>query len=252
MTGEIAGSLGAAVIVHSKNKGYGAALATLFTRARLDAADILVTLDGDGQHNPADIEKLLEPLVKGEADVVVGSRFLDKSTKMPGYRKVGIQAITKISGAMAYKGLTDAQSGFRAYNKSALNTLVPSEMGMGASIEILAKAHSSGLKVIEIPTRVSYSTDSSTQNPAYHGLDVMLSLVKHLSIRHPLMFYGIPGLVSFFIAILSWYFTLSIFVSKGTIFTNVALVAVASTVVGLILMAVAVILWVLISVIREK
>jgi glycosyltransferase involved in cell wall biosynthesis len=252
MTAEIAGSLGASVICHSRNKGYGAALATLFARARLEDADIMVTLDGDGQHDPADIEKVLGPLVKGEADIVVGSRFLDGTTKMPGYRKAGIQAITKVSGAIAYNGLTDAQSGFRAYNKKALDTLVPSEMGMGASTEILAKAHYSGLKVIEVPIRVAYSVDSSKRNPAYQGLDVTLSLVKHLSIRHPLMFYGIPGLASLLIAAGSWYMTLSIFETRGTIFTNVALVAVAATVVGLVLVGIAVMLWVLISVIREQ
>jgi glycosyltransferase involved in cell wall biosynthesis len=251
-TGDIARSLGAEVVTHQTNMGYGSALASLFSRAWQEDVDILVTLDGDGQHDPTEIPKVIEPLIKGDADVVVGSRFLDGGTTMPRYRKAGIQAITKMSGALAYDGLTDAQSGFRAYNKQALGVLAPTEMGMGASTEILAKARNLGLKVTEVPIRVSYGPSSSTSNPVYHGLDVVLSTVKHLSIRHPLMFYGIPGLVSFTIAILSWYMTLNISEAKGSVFTNIALVAVASTVVGLILMAVAVILWVLISVIRER
>ncbi len=124
-------------------------------------------------------------------------------------------------------------------------------MGMGHT-EILSKAHDLGLKAIEVPITVSYIQGSSKRNPVYQGLDVLLSLVKHLSIRHPLMFYGIPGFVSLLIAVVFWYWTLSIFVAEKTIITNVALIAMATSLVGLILVAIAVILWVLISVVRES
>lgn len=251
MTADIAKGLGAEVVSHSRNMGYGAALSTLFSQAKQEDFDVMITLDGDGQHNPDDISKVVGPLISGNADVVVGSRFLDGATKMPNYRKVGIQAITKASGVLAYGGLTDAQSGFRAYNKRALDLLSPSELGMGASTEILSKAQTLGLRVMEVPIGVSYAPSALKRNPFYQGLDVILSLVKHLSIRHPLMFYGIPGFASLLIAVGFWYWTFSIFVATRAVITNIALIAVASTVVGLILMAIAVILWVLISVVRE-
>ncbi len=252
-TGKIARSLGAEVIAHSRNMGYGAALSSLFAKSRETGADIMVTMDADGQHDPRLIPKLLAPLLEGEADIVIGSRFLNfSSDEMPQYRRGGVKAITKLADKIAYAGLSDAQSGFRAYNKKSLALLRPTEMGMGASTELLSKAKDADLKIAEVPTQVSYDEGSSSSNPIYHALDVVLSMVKHLSIRHPLMFYGFPGLVSSLIAIGFWWWTLSIFVETRRIVTNIALIAVASTVVGLVLLAVAIILWVMVSVVRER
>ena len=95
---------------------------------------------------------------------------------MPNHRKVGAQAITKLSGAMAYFGLTDAQSGFRVTIKRAIKSLAISEMGMVLGTEILSKAHDLGLKAIEVPITVSYIQGSSKRNPVYQGLDVFFLL----------------------------------------------------------------------------
>ena len=252
LTGEIAEELGAEVITHPRNMGYGAALTSLFTRAQEEGADILVTLDGDGQHDPTEISRVIEPLARGDADVVIGSRFLDAKTRMPRYRRAGVRGLTKMSDAMSYDGLTDAQSGFRAYNKKALENLVPAEMGMGASTEILSRAKESGLRVTEVPINVSYGPDSSTHSPIYHGLDVMLALVKHLSIRHPLLFYGVPGFAIFLLGLGFGLWTIGIYTASKTISATIALVAVAGTMMGLLLMTSAIILWVLVTVVRSR
>jgi glycosyltransferase involved in cell wall biosynthesis len=252
MTGDISRSLGAKVIVHEHNMGYGAALSTLFKEAKRAGADVMVTIDGDGQHDPREIEKLTGPVSSGEADVVIGSRFLKGGQSgMPGYRRVGVATINKVSGQMAYAGITDSQSGYRAYDRKAIELLSPSEMGMGASTEILSRAGEAHLKILEVPVEISYDEGSSTHNPVYHGLDVLLSTVKQLSIKHPLIFYGVPGFASLLVALGFWYWTLSLFEQTHALVTNLALIAVASTVVGLVFMAVAVMLWVLISVVRE-
>jgi glycosyltransferase involved in cell wall biosynthesis len=251
ITGELSLAMGAELIQHKRNLGYGASISSLFRKARADGADILVTIDGDGQHDPEQIPRLIEPILKGDADVVIGSRFVKGTTEVtPRYRKIGIRAITLLSNEMGEK-ITDSQSGFRAYGKRAIMALRPTEMGMGASTELLSRAVDENLKIVEVPATISYHGKTSTLNPVYHGLDVVLATVKHLSIRHPLMFYGIPGTLSLAVSLGFWWWTLSVYVEQHKVITNVALSAVASTVFGLILCAVGVILWVIISVVRE-
>jgi len=95
MTGEIASRLGADVVRHEKNLGYGAAIQTLFRRARELDADILVTLDGDGQHDPSDIPNVVTPIKNGAADITFGSRFINGhlSSIMPWYRRAGVKLL---------------------------------------------------------------------------------------------------------------------------------------------------------------
>jgi len=253
LTGEIAARLGAEVIRHGRNMGYGAALRALFERAIGLGADVVVTLDADGQHEPDDIQRIVEPILKGEADIVVGSRFLDSGEdRIPKYRKYGIKAITGLSDKVSHVELTDAQSGFRAYSSRALPLVGPSEMGMGASTEIILKAYEAKLKVKEVPVKARYGKNSSNLNPVYHGIDVVLSIVKQSSIRHPLVFYGAPGFLSLVVAAFFWFWTLDTFVQTRAIITNVALIAVAMTMMGLMLMTTAIILWVMVSVVRER
>jgi glycosyltransferase involved in cell wall biosynthesis len=252
LTGEIAERLGAEVIRHEKNVGYGGALSSLFKKAREIDPDVMVVLDADLQHNPNDIPKIICPVLNGEADIAIGSRFLEKEAAVPKYREVGIKIITKLIKSASYKGVSDAQSGFRAYNRKAIHSIMPSEQGMGASTEILLKAKENGLKVVEVPIKINYNVEKpSTQNPIYHGLDVILSTVKHMSIRRPLLFYGVPGMISMLISLFFWVWTLQTFAATRQIITNVTLIAVAATIVGLMLLTTAIILWVLISVVRE-
>jgi len=251
LTGEIAEGLGAAVIRHEGNRGYGASLRSLFAEALRLGADVVVTLDGDGQHDPVEIPKLVGRLGGGDVDLVIGSRFVEGgSSTAPGWRNAGIRIIT----GLASNGLnvTDAQSGFRAYSRGALESLALSEDGMSVSTEILLKAGEKGLRVAEVPVRISYGEGSSVHNPVVHGLDVVLNTVKHLSMRRPLVFYGVPGFVALCVATVFWTLALGEFAVLRTFSTNVVLIALAGTIVGLMLMTTAVILWVLISVVREK
>ncbi len=254
MTATIAEALGATVMRHQKNMGYGAALRTLFYEAKKRDPDVMVTLDADYQHNPDDIPRLIKPILAGEADIVIGSRFLgEENRKIPKDRKMGIKAITKLTNISSYKEITDAQSGFRAYSRKALQLITPTEYGMGASTEILLKAKEKDLKIKEIPIKISYDVEKpSTQNPLYHGIDVVLSTIKHMSTRHPLLFYGVPGLIALLIATAFWIWTLQIFAATRQVITNIALVAIGATIVGLMLLTTAIILWVLVSVIKEK
>jgi len=251
MTGSIAEELGATVLRHERNLGYGRALTTLFMESLEHGADIIVTLDADGQHDPSQIPDLIKALKETEADIAIGSRFLQEDQKTPEWRRRGIKLITDLT-SNGENDITDAQSGFRAYTREALESLNLTEEGMGVSTEILLKAQNKGLKIAEAPIKVSYRQDSSTRNPVVHGLFVVLSTVKHLSMRHPLLFYGVPGVAAFGIAAFFWAWTLQIFSTQKRVVTNLALIALGSTLTGLILSTTAVILWVLISVVREK
>ena len=134
MTADISRNLGAIVIKHDKNRGYGAAINTIFRKAVEIESDVLVTFDADGQHRIEDIPKLLIPIEKNRVDVVIGSRFLKNESDVPNYRKIGIKVITQVTNASIKKKLTDSQSGFRAYNRNVLSQISPSDTGMGLSL----------------------------------------------------------------------------------------------------------------------
>ncbi len=122
-TAEVATGAGAEVYQHGKNRGYGAAIRSALEKGRQLGADVLVILDGDGQHDPRDIPKLIKPLLDGEADVVIGSRFLGKGKKPPFYRRLGQHALTAATNLGSGQKVTDSQSGFRAYSAKALKEM---------------------------------------------------------------------------------------------------------------------------------
>ena len=199
-TAKIAESLGADVVRHEKNCGYGASIKSLFMYAHDLNADIFVTLDADGQHEPNEIPLVIKPIAEGAADVVIGSRFVDKNgtAEMPLYRQLGAKLITKIVNGSAKNGVTDSQSGFRAYSHLALDRLNFFEDGMGASVEILLKASKQDLRIVEVPSSCKYNTgngDTSTENPVTHGMGVVFSLIRLIVEERPLLFLGVPSLL---------------------------------------------------------
>ena len=251
LTAEISEKLGAILVTHNRNLGYGASIQSLFSKAREVNADILVTFDADGQHRPEDIGKLVQPILDQEADLVIGSRFLEKTSDIPKYREIGIKALTKLANTSINLKLTDSQSGLRAYSKKAIQSIFPSEDSMGVSTEILIKGDQAGLKIVEVPVIVLYEGETSTQNPTIHGIDVATATIKQISIKHPLMFYGFPGLGFLALGLFFTVLTLTNFAESRTILTNQALLAVGSIIVGLVLIVTAIILFTIISVVRE-
>ncbi len=201
LTAEIARELGAIVVKHNENKGYGAALRTLFKKALELDPDIIVTLDADGQHDPKEIPRLVEPILKGEADIVIGSRFLGKTTQ-PKWRILGVKAVTRtVKTAFNINEITDAQSGFRAYRASVVGDLIPEDNTMAASVEILAKARNKNLKIKEVPVTITSHEDASKHNPLYHLAVLIVGIIQLFTERHPLLLLGLPGLVSVIVSL---------------------------------------------------
>jgi len=253
LTSDIAEKMGAFVINHEKNLGYGAAIRSIFLKAKELDGDILVTFDADGQHRIEDIEKVTKPIIDQEVDLVIGSRFLDESEKeVPQYRKIGIRVITKITNASIKKQLTDSQSGFRAYSKKVVNELNPSESGMGISTEILIKASAKNFRISEVPIKILYSNDTSTHNPITHGSSVILSTIKFTSIEHPLKFYGIPSIIFFIVGISFTYFAAQYYTEIGRLSTNLTIVAASTVLIAVVLLITSILLYSLVSVVREN
>ena len=250
-TSEIAESLGAIVIKHPKNLGYGSAIRSIFLKSREINAEILVTIDADGQHKIEDVKKVIKPIVDGQADISIGSRFLEEGDNAPKYRKLGINIITKVTNSSLSEKITDAQSGFRAYNKKVLQSLTPSDSGMGISTEILIKSSNLGLKIAEVPTEIQYEGETSSQNPISHGTGVLISTLKYISIERPLVFYGIPSFIFFIIGLTFTFLSIQYYAEIGRLNTNLIIIAAGTLLIGTILSVTAVLLYSLVSVVRE-
>ena len=252
MTEEISKKLDVVVINHSRNMGYGSAIRSIFLKAKELQADILVTFDADGQHRVEDIQSVTQPIIDNKADIVIGSRFLENKSDIPEYRKFGIKVITKITNSSLKEKLTDSQSGFRAYSKNVLKDVTPSESGMGVSTEILIKASNASHKIAEVPITIMYGSDTSTHNPVSHGTSVLFSTIKFTSIEHPLKFYGIPAIIFLGIGFVFMLWTFQIYAVEKEIITNVALISIGSLMIGIVLLLSAILLYTLVSVVRER
>jgi len=253
LTLDIAKKMGVFVINHEKNLGYGAAIRSIFLKAKEMNGDVLVTFDADGQHRIEDIENVIKPIIDQKADLVIGSRFLDESEKeIPQYRKVGIKVITKITNSSIKEQLTDSQSGFRAYSKKVISELNPSELGMGISTEILIKASSKKFRITEVPIKILYAGDTSTHNPVSHGSSVIFSTIKYTSIEHPLKFYGIPSMILFVIGMSFTYLSAEYYAEIGRLNTNLTIIAAGTILIAVVLLITSILLYSLVSVVREK
>jgi glycosyltransferase involved in cell wall biosynthesis len=238
-TSKVARDAGAIVIRHSKNQGYGKAVRTLFRTALERKADVIVTLDSDGQHNAEQIPFVLEPILKDGFDIVIGSRFMDYNDKMkvPFYRSIGIKAITKLTNHGSFKNLTDAQSGFRGYSRHALERINLVQDGMSISTEILLSAGTKNLTIKEVPITINYDVNrSSTHNFLSHGIGVLFSVLQFISLRHPLIFYGLPGIASLIVSGIFAYSSLELFSATRFISINLILLSITTAIIGIVLL----------------
>ncbi len=250
-TAKVAREAGATVITQT-NQGYGAAISSLFDYARKENAQIMVTLDGDGQHNPNQIPLLIDAILTHNVDVAIGSRFLDNTTKTSGYRKTGIKIITSASNYGTNFKVSDSQSGFRAYSKDEIDAIHPKEQGMAVSTEILLKISNKGLSVAEVPITISYEGDTSKQNSIQQGVSVLINTMKYVSIKHPLPFYGLPGIVLLVIGFVTGLQFLNAYLNDGVIFYGSLLASVITSLLGVILLVTSMILFSMGVLIREN
>ena len=239
-------SSGAIVIQHEKNLGKGAALKTLFEKAKEIEADIIVTIDGDGQFLPEEIQKLIEPVKSHHFDIVIGNRF-SHSEDMPSYRKAGNKMLDKFTKLAAQLPFEDTQSGFRAYSKNAVKKISFSTNGFGVDSEILIDAVNKDLKITEQNITVLYNTGdrTSTKNPISHSMSVVASIIELIAINHPLKYLGVPGIVLLIIGIVYSVVVMTIFNETRYFSIPSTLLALGSLVIGLMLLLMSVVLYII-------
>jgi len=190
-TAEVAALAGAAVIVHTENRGKGAAIQSILTEAKKRNPDILVLLDADAQHDPNEIPILAKPISEG-FDLVIGSREAQKD-KTPRYRRIGQKVIFRSSRLASKTNVVDSESGFRALSPKAIKKLDLKAKGFGIESEMITSAADKNLKITEVPISNIYTKDGSTLHPIRHGIDVLSRIIVMISQRRPLFFFGLAG-----------------------------------------------------------
>lgn len=181
-TSEVAIEAGARVIKHSVNLGKGEALKSGFKAVGDDS--IIITIDGDGQHNPSEIPDLVRPIIEDGADLVNGSRYMNgPEENTPAYRRVGQKVLDIATNISAGTKVTDSQSGFRAFSPQSKNVFRFKDTGFGIESEMLVDAAEAGLKIVEVPITVRYDLDGSTKDPITHGVGVLFNITKDKVLR---------------------------------------------------------------------
>ncbi|AKB43074.1 glycosyltransferase family 2 protein [Methanosarcina vacuolata] len=233
-TADIAESLGAYVVRHETNKGYGAALKNCFETARKLDAYAMVIIDSDGQHDPFEIPKLLEPLNNG-FDLVIGSRFVNGNGKnVPLYRKFGMRILDIATIMAGGIHVTDSQSGFRAYGKKAIECININGVDMSAGSEILLQAQDHRLKHTEVEIHCRYDVDDcSSQSPFLHGSKVLLRLLRDMEYRKPLYYFTVPGMLLGAIGIFMGLKFIQVFYLGGSLSFGPTLLMILLTIVGM-------------------
>lgn len=244
-TAETAGLAGAHVIRHARNLGKGMAIRSAWLYAREKELGAFVLLDGDHQHDPKDIPRLLGPIFSGSADVTLGVRW-GKTSGMPLYRRIGKRVLDFATATATKSGfVTDSQCGYRAFSPRALLELEPAEAGLVIESQMLLEAQERGLRIAEVYVDARYDVDGSTYSPGRHGLGILGRLVYIVSQRRPLFFFGLTGVglivVAAFLAILTArvYYSSGVFATGyAFLFVLLAIVGVLSAFVGIILNAI--------------
>jgi len=257
-TAVVAEYAGATVLRHGGNRGYGAAIKTCLDYARNQDYDVLTIIDGDGQHDADQIGTVMKPILENKTDISIGSRFINgNNSDVPLYRRLGIWVLTRFTNAGSkedHHRVKDAQSGFRAYSKNAINQIDPKEANMGASAEILMHGRKRNLSFMEVPINCSYDQklNGSTKRPVGHGLGVIVSILKYMEIQHSLLFFGVPGLILFVSGLLYGFNVYLMYTQSGNLPFGPALITGGLLILGLLLGMTALILHAVINASKRR
>jgi polyprenyl-phospho-N-acetylgalactosaminyl synthase len=165
---------------HAVNLGQGAALQTGMTYAVRAGVDIGVHFDADGQHDCAQIGRLVTPIVEGSADVVFGSRFLRKEDtgQVPLKKRIVLRGGILVSWAMTGMLLSDTHNGFRALSRRALERVQLQENGFAHATESMQRVREAGLRYVEVPITIGYSAYSQEKGQKLSGsLSILFDLI---------------------------------------------------------------------------
>lgn len=230
-TAQIAEAAGATVMIHGHNKGKAAGVKEAFRYAIEHEYYIVVTVDGDGQHDSDEIPQLLAPLLDDKADIAIGFRS-GQRTEMPFWRKIGKRTLDYATG-VGTRQVTDSQCGFRAFTKMAIEKMASQLRGNGFSVESeqLVLAKDNNLRIAEVKSSCRYrNLKSSKKNPLTHGPSVLAYIIWLVAEQRPLIFIGIPGLaliitgIFFGIRTIQYYNQTDVFLISYALITTLLLI----------------------------
>ena len=193
-TSDVARLAGAEVIRLDYNTGKAYALLLGLRHARETGCTAAVMLDTDGQHDPQEIPRVAGLVMAGKADLVIGSRFIEKKNGIPVYRQIGQKTLDIFTNFGAKSKVTDSQSGFRALSSKALDNLDFKSQGYNVESDMINHFSSIGLAIVEVPISVTYEVPNKhKKNPLSHGVGVLTRLINLIGYRRPLLLFGAPG-----------------------------------------------------------
>ena len=196
ITAQLALSCGAQVIVHGKNRGVGAAFQTAVQFALENDADILVSIDADGQFNPAEIPGLIQPIIAKEADMVIGNRFVaGKPEYMPRIKYWGNQKLAQLISQICDQDFTDVSCGYRAFNREALLRLNIFGKFTYTHETILSLVYQE-LRVKEYPIQVRYYPERKSrvaESILHYAVQVSKIILRVLLDYRPMRVFGTLG-----------------------------------------------------------
>jgi glycosyltransferase involved in cell wall biosynthesis len=230
-TAEIAAAAGAKVLRHPINRGKAQALNTAFQVARDYAPDVVVTLDADGQHLPQELIKVAGPVLRGEADLVIGSRYLQHPFHVPRHRHLGHCFFNWLTGLASGVQASDSQSGFRAFSPYALTCSEFLSQGFSVEAEMQFIAGQQGLKIVEVPITVRYF-DKPKRSVFQHGLQVLKGILKLTGQYRSLLFFGFPGLKFFLFGSIIGTTVIDLFIQTHQLAIGSALICVSLSMAG--------------------
>ncbi|MBO8183277.1 MAG: glycosyltransferase family 2 protein [Archaeoglobus sp.] len=233
-TSEIAEKAGAEVIRIEKNIGKANAIKLGFEKVREEGWGVVVLLDADGQHDPDEIPELVKPVLENEADVVIGSRFLNGNAEIPRYRLFGQRILNFLTNVGTRTKISDTQSGYRVLSYKALERLdLTVTAGYNLESDMILSLGSNGIRITELPITVRYDVPSKHKcNPILHGFSILTNLVGQLSFRNPIFLFSLPGVVFLLIAASFWMWALSTYTSSGSLSFGPTMAAGILTIIG--------------------
>jgi glycosyltransferase involved in cell wall biosynthesis len=193
-TARVAQTAGAEVIRTGTNSGKAHAMFLGLLRAREQGCKAVVMLDADGQHHASDIPSIASAAMGGDADLVIGSRFLKNTDNIPLYRQFGQKTLNLFTNLGCQKSVTDSQSGYRALSRKALDFIDFKSDGYNLESDMIAHFDANRLVIREVPISIRYDVPNMhKKNPVVHGMGVLSRLVSLITYRRPLLAFGVPG-----------------------------------------------------------
>jgi glycosyltransferase involved in cell wall biosynthesis len=235
LTAELAMRAGAVVIRQEVNRGKGAAISMGMKKALEYQPDALILIDADGQHLPDELPRLLEPVLEGRADMVVGSRYIKKEGKVPFLRVLGHKFLNFLTGAASGVNVSDSQCGYRAFSRRALELINFSSTGFSVESEMQFLAREKNLVIAEVPVTVRY-TDKPKRSLIKQGMSVLGGVIRFTGQYRPLFYFGVTGGTVMLVGLGLGVRFVHIFVKSGELALGSGLVCVLLTILGLILM----------------